>query len=77
MKFFPKAQASIRRMNTMEKRMREREFIPQWEFIAMNPVTFTYALARAYICVEVFVSLRSLPPKAFDSVQWSDFIPHF
>ena len=76
-KLFPKRKASIRRMNTMEKRRREREFIPQWEFIAMNPVTFAYVLARAYICVEVFVSLRSLPSKAFYSVQWSEFIPHF
>lgn len=63
-------------MNTMEKRMREREFIPQWEFIVMNPVTFFYSVARAYIVIEVFVSLRALPPKAFNSVEWSVLIPH-
>lgn len=75
-KIFPNRRASVKRMNTMEKRMREREFVPKWEFITMNPVTFFYALARAYIVVEVFVSLRALPAKAFDSVEWSDLIPH-
>ena len=76
-KLFPKKQGAIRRMNTMERRMREQEFIPMWEMIVMSPVTFVYTLARTYIVVEVFVSLRSLPNGAFYSVQWSDFIPHF
>ncbi|KAG8533767.1 uncharacterized protein KY384_001508 [Bacidia gigantensis] len=76
-KLFPNKQGSIKRMNTMEQRMREREFIPMWEFISMSPVTFVYAVARAYIVVEVFVSLRSLPVRAFNSVEWSEFIPHF
>ena len=74
---FPKKQGAIQRMNTMELRIREQEFIPMWEMIIMSPVTLVYTLARTYICVEVFVSLRSLPSGAFDSVQWSDFIPHF
>ena len=76
-KMFPKREATIRRQNTMEKRMREMEFIPKWEVYLMSPVTFVYTLARTYIVVEVFVSLRSLPEGAFDSVQWSEFIPHF
>ena len=74
---FPKREATIRRQNTMEKRIREMEFIPKWEVRIMSPVTFVYTLARTYIVVEVFVSLRSLPSGAFDSVQWSSFIPHF
>jgi len=77
-KLFPKHnKGTIMRVNTMEKRMREREFIPKWEFITMSPVTMVYSLARTYIVVEVFVSLRSLPVGAFDSVSWSNFIPHF
>ena len=74
---FPKREATIVRQNTMEKRMREMEFIPKWEVMVMSPVTFVYTLARTYIVVEVFFSLRSLPSGAFDSVQWSSFIPHF
>lgn len=76
-RLFPKQSASFVRMNTMEKRRREQEFIPLWEVIIMSPVTLVYTLARTYIVVEVFVSLRSLPSGAFDSVQWSNFIPHF
>lgn len=35
-----------------------------------------YVLVRIYMIVEVFLSLRALPPSAFESVQWSSFIPH-
>lgn len=76
-RLFPKRSGGIQRIDTMEKRRREKEFIPLWEVIIMSPVTLVYTLARAYIVVEVFVSLRSLPAGAFESVQWSDFIPHF
>lgn len=73
---FPKMSGGLQRMDTMEKRRREQEFIPLWEVIVMSPVTLVYTLARTYIVVEVFVGLRSLPSGAFDSVQWSSFIPH-
>ena len=76
-KLFPKKSGGLQRIDTMEKRRREQEFIPLWEVIIMSPVTIMYTLARTYIVVEVFVSLRSLPCGAFDSVQWSNFIPHF
>ncbi len=35
-----------------------------------------YVLARVFMIVEVFLSLRALPRSAFESVQWSSFIPH-
>ena len=76
-KMFPKQAGNIARVDTMEKRRREMEFIPLWEVIIMSPVTMIYTLARTYIVVEVFVSLRSLPSGAFDSVQWSNYVPHF
>ena len=76
-KLFPKKSGGLQRIDTMEKRRREQEFVPLWEVIIMSPVTIMYTLARTYIVVEVFVSLRSLPVGAFDSVQWSSFIPHF
>ncbi|KAI4215389.1 MAG: hypothetical protein LQ351_002289 [Letrouitia transgressa] len=37
----------------------------------------TYVLARAYILVEDFLELRSLPASAYQTVDWGKFIPHF
>lgn len=38
--------------------------------------TFFYPLARITLLVLAIASLRSLPPSAFHSVDWIDFIPH-
>ena len=47
---------------------------------ALLPVTcfaVVYCFACAYVLLEDFVNLRSLPPSAFQTVQWSAIIPHF
>ncbi|KAI4162934.1 MAG: hypothetical protein LQ342_003445 [Letrouitia transgressa] len=36
----------------------------------------TYVLARAYIVLEAFISLRRLQAAAFETVEWTDVIPH-
>lgn len=35
-----------------------------------------YSVARIAMIVEMFLGLRSLPSGAFDTVQWSGYIPH-
>lgn len=35
-----------------------------------------YIIVRVFMIVEIFISLRALPPGAFESVQWSSFLPH-
>ena len=35
-----------------------------------------YSFARLYILVEDVVSLRSLPPSAYETVDWTQFLPH-
>ena len=35
-----------------------------------------YVIVRVYMIVQMFLSLRALPRSAFESVQWSSFIPH-
>ena len=37
---------------------------------------YVYLILRIYIIIESFISLRALPASAFQSVQWSSFIPH-
>jgi hypothetical protein len=36
----------------------------------------TYTVGRLYVIFEPFVGMRSLPAKAFWTVQWSSFVPH-
>ena len=75
-KLFPESHR-VATMSSMEKAERAAVFIPVWEVAVMIPVTVIYSLARTYIFVEIFLSQRSLPAGAFDSVQWTDFIPHY
>lgn len=75
-KLFPEKAKRVATMNSMERAEREKLFIPVWEFTVMTPVSLIYALGRTYIMVEIFLSQRSLPMGAFDTVQWTDFIPH-
>lgn len=35
-----------------------------------------YIPARCFIIVEAFISLRSLPPEAYETPDWSQWIPH-
>ncbi|KAH8761672.1 hypothetical protein F5883DRAFT_500108 [Diaporthe sp. PMI_573] len=36
-----------------------------------------YVISIAYLTVEAYVSVRSLPEGAYSSVEWLDFFPHF
>ena len=40
------------------------------------PAGILYIIARAVTLVLAFISLRDLPPGAFDTVHWTTFIPH-
>ena len=51
--------------------------LPKWVAVLVHlPVFLIYGLARCYIIVEGFVSLRALPKTAYESVNWSNFVPH-
>lgn len=46
------------------------------EDVTINGLFLPYVIVRTFMIVEVFVSLRTLPHRAYDSVHWSSFIPH-
>jgi hypothetical protein len=48
-----------------------------WEVVLVMPIVFIYALARGYMVVEVFMSLRILPLGAYNTVNVAALIPHW
>ena len=48
-----------------------------WVFQASQAFFITlYVCARIFLLFEVFYSLRALPSTCYDSVDWSQFVPH-
>ena len=74
--FPPEVEVAVRlQLSPIEKQ--EIMFIPCWEVVVLLPVFSLYTLARTYIVAEIFLSQRSLPAGAFDTVNWSKYIPHW
>lgn len=73
---FPRNPFHVSRVSTIEKRRREMEFLPFWQAVFLAPVGVLYLAGRTFMLVEVFLSLRSLPAAAFETVSWVDYIPH-
>lgn len=44
--------------------------------ISLGLMVLLYPVARLYIVVEAFASLRSLPVGAYDTVVWVEMFPH-
>jgi hypothetical protein len=41
------------------------------------PLAFLYVVARSYIVLEAFLSLRALPPEAYQTPEWTSWWPKF
>lgn len=54
-----------------EKKVALRALLP------VSTCAAIYVIARAYVIVEDFANLRALPRSAYQTVEWSLFIPHF
>jgi len=45
--------------------------------LMMITSSMVYVIARIGLIVLILMSLRSLPPGAYDTVPWTKFIPHY
>ena len=51
--------------------------LPKWAQVAIHvPIIVVYVLARSFILLEGFISLRALPLKAYEDIPWASFFPH-
>jgi hypothetical protein len=51
--------------------------LPRWAAVLIHgPVLILYCTARAYILLEGFISLRVLPARLYETVDWLGLIPH-
>ena len=51
--------------------------LPTWAKLLIHaPFVFAYIAARAIVLVESLVSLRALPPRVYQDINWPNFLPH-
>ncbi|OIW31242.1 hypothetical protein CONLIGDRAFT_544286, partial [Coniochaeta ligniaria NRRL 30616] len=52
---------------------------PGWKymFIIMGCSVILYLAARFYLCFAMFYSLRSMPSRVYETVDWVVYLPHF
>lgn len=48
-----------------------------FESVIPNSLLVGYVIIRLFMIIEIFISLRALPASAYESVNWSTFLPHF
>lgn len=52
-----------------------------WQYLLISTTVIfcgtSFILARMYIVLEAFVSIRQLPAAAYDTPSWSQVFPHF
>ncbi|KAK6524501.1 hypothetical protein TWF281_011408 [Arthrobotrys megalospora] len=70
-------QDTIFRMDAFEEEQKKAKPMVLWEVGILFPFILLYAAARAYLVVEVFVSLRELPAGVFKTFEVAEVIPHW
>lgn len=70
-------QDTVSRLDAFEKEQRAAKPILRWEVAVILPVIILYVSARAYMIIEVFVSLRRLPIGAFTTFDVANMLPHW
>lgn len=58
------------------KRLRVHHLLSWLPTVIYGGGVLLYILARTILLILPFAALRSLPPEAYQTVSWTDFIPH-
>jgi len=61
---------------SLPERLRDWVQIVGLGFI-IGPPTLFYLFCRAFLVIEGFIGLRSLPAKAFHTPEWTQYLAHF
>ena len=64
-------------LDAFEQEQKNAKPMLAWEVAIIFPVVVLYATARAYMIVEVFISLREMPAEVYQTIQWAQAIPHW
>jgi hypothetical protein len=73
----PIRQGTIQRLDAFEQEQRKVKPLPFWEVALLLPIVDVYAAARAYMVIEVFVSLRELPAGVYKTFEVANILPHW
>ena len=72
----PTRQDTVKRLDAFEREQRKSKPILMWEIGLLLPIVLLYTAARAYMIVEVFVSLRKVPSGVYTTFDVAQLLPH-
>jgi hypothetical protein len=64
-------------LNAFEEEQTRAKPLPLWEVALIFPVVILYAAARAYMIIEVLMSLRCLPLEVYRTFSVAEMLPHW
>lgn len=73
----PKRQNTVDRLDAFEQEQRNAKPILIWEVALLMPILMLYVVARVYMIVEVFVSLRDVPKGVYQTFEIAELLPHW
>ncbi|KAH0562641.1 hypothetical protein GP486_002681 [Trichoglossum hirsutum] len=68
---------TIHRLDAFEEEQKNAKPMLAWEVAIIFFVTIFYATARAYMILEVFISMRKMPLGVYQTVEWIQVLPHW
>ena len=68
---------TVHRLDAFEEEQKNAKPMLAWEVAIIFPIILLYAAARAFMIIEVFVSMREMPLGVYQTVEWVQVLPHW